>query len=291
MALVALVATVQVVQQVRHNAAAQDAVLHRALTTWPTVLQPQAGASAMEQAPAVWFRESSLDGERLAGSADLPRVPPSEPVQGQGSVHFYLAQVGDQLVRVAATLHQPAVAGGGQGAAPPVVRQVARPFSERLPSVARLMDEGAGLRPVVLLALAMTAGGDGAGARRVGLAAARGCVAHSANPARCRRHRPGYEGPSELAPAVQHFGELQQSQSRWIEEQRRFLADATHQLRTPMAVLRTQLQSAIAGDVLVADALQQMLHTVDRASGLANQLLSLSKVEQLQRMGELPAWI
>ena len=71
-ALVSLVATVQVVQQVRHNAAAQDAVLHRALTTWPTVLQPQAGASAMEQAPAVWFRESSLDGERLAGSADLP---------------------------------------------------------------------------------------------------------------------------------------------------------------------------------------------------------------------------
>ena len=92
-ALVALVATVQVVQQVRHNAAAQDAVLHRALTTWPTVLQPQAGASAMEQAPAVWFRESSLDGERLAGSADLPRVPPSEAVQGQGSVHFYLAHL------------------------------------------------------------------------------------------------------------------------------------------------------------------------------------------------------
>ena len=80
-ALVALVATVQVVQQVRHNAAAQDAVLHRALTTWPTVLQPQAGASAMEQAPAVWFRDSSLVGESLAGSADLPRVPPSEAVQ------------------------------------------------------------------------------------------------------------------------------------------------------------------------------------------------------------------
>ncbi|WP_426303851.1 ATP-binding protein [Acidovorax facilis] len=288
-ALVALVATVQVVQQVRHNAAAQDAVLHRALTTWPTVLQPQAGASAMEQAPAVWFRESSLDGERLAGSADLPRVPPSEAVQGQGSVHFYLAQVGDQLVRVAATLHQPAVAGGGQGAAPPVVRQVARPFSERLPSVARLMGEGAGLRPVVLLALAMTA------VAMVLARVASGWLLHAdvsltppTQPGACGTGQ-GYEGPSELAPAVQHFGELQQSQSRWIEEQRRFLADATHQLRTPMAVLRTQLQSAIAGDVLVADALQQMLHTVDRASGLANQLLSLSKVEQLQRMGELPS--
>ena len=56
-----------------------------------------------------------------------------------------------------------------------------------------------------------------------------------------------------------------------------------------MAVLRTQLQAAMAGDMLVGDALQQMLHTVDRASGLANQLLSLSKVEQLKRMGELPS--
>ena len=45
----------------------------------------------------------------------------------------------------------------------------------------------------------------------------------------------------------------------------------------------------MAGDMLVGDALQQMLHTVDRASGLANQLLSLSKVEQLKRMGELPS--
>src|SRR3990167_3065247 len=153
----------------------------------------------------------------------------------------------------------------------------------------RALLPGAGLRPVVLLALAMTA------VAMVLARVASGWLLH-ADVSLTPPTQPGaggtgqgYEGPSELAPAVQHFGELQQSQSRWIEEQRRFLADATHQLRTPMAVLRTQLQSAIAGDVLVADALQQMLHTVDRASGLANQLLSLSKVEQLQRMGELPS--
>jgi two-component system sensor histidine kinase TctE len=43
------------------------------------------------------------------------------------------------------------------------------------------------------------------------------------------------------------------------------------------------------GRLQVAEALHQMLHTVDRASNLANQLLSLSKVEQLKRMGELPS--
>lgn len=291
-ALVALLTTVQVVQQVRHNAATQDDALRAALASWPAQLQPEPGESAAAQASAVWFRESTQDGERLAGSADLPRVPPAEAVQGQGSVHFYLAQVGDQLVRVATTLHQPTVAGDGQGAAQAVVRQVARPFSERLPSMARLMGEGAGLRALLLLALAMTV---------VAVALARvasGWLLHAdvsltqpASPGQHGMGGPGrgYEGPSELAPAVQHFGELQQSQSRWIEEQRRFLADATHQLRTPMAVLRTQLQSAIAGDMQVADALHQMLHTVDRASGLANQLLSLSKVEQLKRVGQLPS--
>jgi len=59
-------------------------------------------------------------------------------------------------------------------------------------------------------------------------------------------------GKAVEAVVLQHFAELQHRQSRWIEEQRRFLADATHQLRTPMAVLRTQLQAAMAGDMLVA---------------------------------------
>lgn len=54
-----------------------------------------------------------------------------------------------------------------------------------------------------------------------------------------------------------------------------------------MAVLRTQLQSAIDGTVAAAEVLPQMLHTVDRATGLANQLLSLTKLEQLKRSGGL----
>ena len=285
--LVALATAVHVVQQVRHDAAAQDNALRAALAHWPQVLPP--GAPTLPPRTA-WLRESTLDGERLAGSAALPRLPPTEVLGGPGKVHFYMAQVGDQLVRVAATLHQPAPASAsGQGAAPPVVRQAARPWSERAPRWPGLggdHESGAGLRTAYLLALAMTA------VVVVLARAASGWLRHadvSLTPPGSDGMGQGYQGPSELAPAVQHFGELQQSQSRWIEEQRSFLADATHQLRTPMAVLRTQLQSAIAGDVLVADALHQMLHTVDRASGLANQLLSLSKVDQLKRVGALPS--
>lgn len=287
--LVLLITLVHVVQQAHFNAAAQDAALRMALAHWPVALpggSAAAGEPSAGEAPGIWYRESTLDGERLAGSAALPHVPSSGVVLGEGVVHFYLAQVGHRLVRVAATLHQPIAGGGGQGPAEAVVRQVARPFTERMPSPSRLIEEGARLPTVLLMALVMTV------VSVVMARVASGWLQHSG----MSLTRPlaggpgqGYEGPSELAPAVQHFGELQESQSRWIEAQRRFLADATHQMRTPMAVLRTQLQSAIAGDVQVADALHQMLHTVDRASGLANQLLSLSKVEQLKRMGELPS--
>lgn len=289
--VVVAICLVQWAQQALHDAAAQDEALRQAQAHWPADMSVGKDASMPAQSVSgPWYRESNLEGERLAGSADLPRVPPTEAVRDPGAVHLYLAQIGDQLVRVAVTLHQPAAVEAGQGAAAPVVRQVARPLGERLPGARSLLGGDSGLLWVVLLALAMTA---------VGVVLARvasGWLQHadvslmrSPNGDVAGGAGQTYEGPLELAPAVQHFGELQQSQSRWIEEQRRFLADATHQLRTPMAVLRTQLQSAIAGDMQVRDALHQMLHTVDRASGLANQLLSLSKVEQLKRMGELPS--
>lgn len=277
--LVAGFTAVQGVQQVRRDAAAQDDALRAALAAWPEA--PPQGPPA--QGPAVWLRESRPDGEHLAGSPALPPVPPGEAVHvREQAVHFYLSQVGDQLVRVAATRH---LAPGGSE---PMLRQAARPWKERAPRLPPLWGEGAGLRDVYLLALAMST------VAVVLARSASGWLRHAdISLTQPGAGRPGYEreymGPSELAPAVLHFGELQQSQSRWIDEQRRFLADATHQLRTPMAVLRTQLQSAIHGDVQVADALHQMLHTVDRASGLANQLLSLSKVEQLKRMGKLPS--
>jgi two-component system sensor histidine kinase TctE len=44
--------------------------------------------------------------------------------------------------------------------------------------------------------------------------------------------------------------------------------DASHQLRTPLAVLKTQLQSALRGDVEPTQALHEMNHTVTRATEL-----------------------
>ncbi len=71
------------------------------------------------------------------------------------------------------------------------------------------------------------------------------------------------------------------------------MRDASHQLRTPLAVLKAQVQSALPGRYAAGQALQEIEATVDRATQLANQMLSLAKVEQLRQQpqtGQPTAW-
>lgn len=93
-------------------------------------------------------------------------------------------------------------------------------------------------------------------------------------------------GQEELIPLVQTLNKLLLAQDDAFSRQRQFLADASHQLRTPIAVLRTQIQGMASGEMLAGETLPKMLRTVDRATGLASQLLSMAKVEQLVRRGE-----
>jgi signal transduction histidine kinase len=90
----------------------------------------------------------------------------------------------------------------------------------------------------------------------------------------------------ELAPVVGALNEQLRSQQESIDQQRKFLADASHQLRTPLAVLRTQVQGMLFKQTEAPDALPKMLRTIDRATGLTNQLLSMAKVEQLVKRGD-----
>lgn len=87
----------------------------------------------------------------------------------------------------------------------------------------------------------------------------------------------------ELEPLRQALNQLMQRQSDILRQQERFVADASHQLQTPLTVLKTQLQSALAtpNEAHPLDTLQDMLRTTDRASCLARQMLSLARVHQV----------
>jgi two-component system, OmpR family, sensor histidine kinase QseC len=87
--------------------------------------------------------------------------------------------------------------------------------------------------------------------------------------------------PSEMAPMVSALNALFERIATLLESERRFTADAAHELRTPIAAIRIQAQVAL-GETDEAErrhALQFTLDGCDRATRLVDQLLTLSRLE------------
>ena len=87
--------------------------------------------------------------------------------------------------------------------------------------------------------------------------------------------------PQELEPMAAALNRLLQQLNTLLKREKRFLADAAHELRTPLAVLRIHAQNALGAPDPAdrADALHQMVHGVDRATRLVTQLLTLARLE------------
>lgn len=87
--------------------------------------------------------------------------------------------------------------------------------------------------------------------------------------------------PTEIAPMVDALNGLFERIALLIESERRFTADASHELRTPIAAIRTQAQVALGetNDALRRRALDNTLQGCDRAIRLVDQLLTLSRLE------------
>jgi len=85
--------------------------------------------------------------------------------------------------------------------------------------------------------------------------------------------------PGELRPLVQELNDLLGRLGEAQERQSRFIANAAHQLRTPIAGLITQLELAARGD---GDARTHVLQARDgayRLARLAQQVLSLARAD------------
>ena len=87
--------------------------------------------------------------------------------------------------------------------------------------------------------------------------------------------------PREVGPLVASlnglFGRLRQS----IDHERRFNADAAHELRTPLAGVRAQAEVALgaSADAERTHALRQVIAGCDRAARLVDQMLTLARLD------------
>jgi two-component system sensor histidine kinase TctE len=87
--------------------------------------------------------------------------------------------------------------------------------------------------------------------------------------------------PRELVPLQSAFNRLFERLDRAAGAQREFLADAAHQLRTPLTSLQTEIELAMLEphDQRVDPLLERLRQRVVRSARLAQQLLSLARAE------------
>ena len=231
----------------------------------------------------MFFRVSGFGGELVSGFEDLPaaRHDAAETNLYAALVSFYDDAYRGAPVRMAVLL-QPVSGLGGQGMA---TIQVAETLELRRTLARQLLLETLWQQALLVLMIA---------------AVVVAVVQRATRPVRALSARLAERAendlspidvagtPRELQPVLAATNGVMQRLQSLLDHQKRFVRDASHQLRTPLAVLKTQVQSARRGDVDPAQALREIDLTVDRATELANQMLALAKVEQLRQQGGAP---
>jgi len=95
-----------------------------------------------------------------------------------------------------------------------------------------------------------------------------------------RRGRLSQQGPTEVAELARHLNDMLARIEAALEHERAFLDDASHELRTPIAIARGELELArplAANDEAVGAAVESALEEIERLEMLARNLLVLAR--------------
>lgn len=229
----------------------------------------------------LYFKVLGFKGEMVSGYEDLPTWQGKLPDQGAypALVDFYDDSFRGEPVRMAVLL-QPVAGQTGMGLA---TIQVAETLDLRRGLARQLLLDTLWRQAALLAVIAVVVWAVVQRATRPVRELSAALQARDADDL-SPLQAPGL--PAELAPLIVATNDALARQARLLEYQKRFVRDASHQLRTPLAVLKVQVQSARQGDVEPEQALAEIDATVARATQLATQMLALARAEQMRQPGE-----
>ena len=219
----------------------------------------------------IFYRVTTGGGQLLSGYTDLPVAAQNFPVE---SPHFFGASMRGQFVRVVA-LSQPVI---GNPSVLPVVVEVAQTTHAHRQLTYKLWLHVMG-QQLLILALATVF-------ILFGLQRGLQPLIRLRNDVRSRK-----EGslqplqtdriPAELTPLVNSFNDYMERLENYTSQRSAFIQNVAHQLRTPLAVLNTQISDAMRAEnkQISDDSLVAARKTLQQTTRLFNQFLTLSAAE------------
>lgn len=235
--------------------------------------QPASELLRADDSDMVYYQVMGTHGEFLSGERNLP-LPPEEARSTIGVVKLRDDEFRGTEVRMAHIWVRVPL-----NNAEPALVQVAE-TREKRSILATEIIKGVMLPQFIILPLAVLL---------VWLALVRGIKPLSQLEKRIRARRPDdlsplddQTVPIEVAPLVSSVNDLLNRLKDSIATQKRFLADAAHQLKTPLAGLRMQADLAQREGTSTAElklSLQQIGRSSIRATHTVNQLLALARAE------------
>ena len=250
-----------------------------------------------DEADDISYLVLGLRGEFLGGDSSLP-VPADEDHAAPGELRFRDATVNGHSVRIAYMWVNPAERdseksgkrAGDRSAGPAPLVQVAETLGKRSRLATEII-KGVILPQFVILPLAVLL---------VWLALARGIAPLNELQQRIRRRDSNdlspideRDAPEEVSPLVRAINDLLGRLDQSMKSQQHFLADAAHQLKTPLAGLRTQAELAQrqidAGQhdpQALKKSLQQIARSSQSAAHMVNQLLAMARAEDQQHASQ-----
>ena len=248
-----------------------------------TLLYSALEAFEADNRSRIFYRVSGFDGEMVSGFEDLPAQRGHIPTKNiyAALVNFYDDAYRGVPVRMAVLL-QPVAGVEGLGMA---TIQVAETLELRETLARQILIDTLWRQAVLVIVIVLVVVFVVQRATRPVRAVSRALAERKDNDLSPLATD---NAPRELLPLLDATNQHMQRLAHLLDHQKRFVRDTSHQLRTPLAVLKTQVQSARRGDVEPLQALEEIGHTVERATELANQMLALAKVEQLRQEKTTP---